>query len=63
MFKTLVMVCMLTQPNQCVFFEDTTGLKTEEGCEARAAEMAEVILPYFMVPMTAHFKCEKQTGV
>jgi len=64
MFKTLMLVCVIGQPNECVLFEDTTGLrKTEAECFARGVEMANSVIPLFPVPMQAQFKCEKQNGV
>ena len=64
MFKALVLLCVIGQPNECVIGEDTTGLKaTEAECYTRAVEMAKTAIPLFPVPMQAHFKCEKQNGV
>ena len=64
MFKALVLLCVIGQPDQCVIGEDTTGLKaTKAECYARAVEMAKMAIPLFPVPMQAHFKCEKQNGV
>lgn len=64
MFKALVLLCVIGQPNECVIGEDTTGLKaTKAECYARAVEMAKLAIPLFPVPMQAHFKCEKQNGV
>ena len=64
MFKTLMLVCVIGQPNQCVLFEDTTGLKkTEAECFARGVEMSKLAIPMFPVPMQAHLKCEKQNPV
>jgi len=64
MFKTLMLLCVIGQPDQCLIAEDTTGLKaTEAECYARGVEMAKLAIPLFPVPMQAHFKCEKQNGV
>ena len=64
MFKALVLLCVIGQPDQCLIAEDTTGLKaTEQECYARGVEMAKLAIPMFPVPMQAHFKCEKQDGV
>jgi len=64
MFKTLMLLCVIGQPDQCLIAEDITGLKaTEAECYARGVEMAKLSIPLFPVPMQAHFKCEKQNGV
>lgn len=63
MFKTLILVCVIGRPDQCVLFEDTSGLKmTKQECYARSVEMAKSVIPLFPVPMEAHFKCEKLGG-
>jgi hypothetical protein len=63
MFKTLVMLCAIAQPNQCVLFEDTTGpQETMQDCYQRAVEMEKGLAPLFPVPMMARFKCEKLNG-
>jgi hypothetical protein len=60
MFKALILLCVIGQPNQCAMFEDTTGLKaTEKECRARAREMAKSIGPMFPMPVQAHYKCKK----
>jgi hypothetical protein len=63
MFKTLVMLCAIAQPNQCFVFEDTTGpQQTMQECHQRAVEMEKGLAPFFPVPMMARFKCEKLDG-
>jgi hypothetical protein len=63
MFKTLVMLCAIAQPNQCVLFEDTTGpQETMQDCYQRAVKMEKGLAPFFPVPMMARFKCEKLDG-
>jgi len=64
MFKALVLVCVIGQPNECALFEDTTGLKdTEQECYARGMEMAKAVIPLFPAPMQAHFRCEKADAI
>lgn len=64
MFKALILLCVMGQPDQCLIAEDTTGLKaTEAECYARGVEMSKLAIPMFPVPMQAHLKCEKQNPV
>jgi hypothetical protein len=64
MFKALVMVCSLADPNNCTVFSDTIKLReTEELCKARIEEMVEVIQMTMKSPMEYKFKCERKESI
>jgi hypothetical protein len=64
MFKTMVMVCALHAPDQCVTFEDTIKLReTKIECYNRAVEMVQQVTPTIPVPFKVMYKCEEQKSV
>lgn len=60
MYLTMVFLCFMG-PNECVRFEDTTGLKqTRQQCVTRAIEMVQQLktIPHLVPPpYTVSYKC------
>jgi len=54
MFKVFVLLCSVTNPHECVTFNDTHGFKnTEEQCKIRAIEMIRDLEKVITIPFEA----------
>lgn len=63
MFKVFVLLCSISNPEECVTFNDTHGLKaTEEECRTRAIEMTRDLDRYITIPFEASYVCETETS-
>tara|TARA_A100000172_G_C3042634_1_gene111111 strand:+ start:2240 stop:2440 length:201 start_codon:yes stop_codon:yes gene_type:complete len=60
--KTIVLICQLNNPTNCLLLEDTEGLhKTFNKCAARANELREALPNYLPHMRAVDFKCVKET--
>jgi len=60
MFKCLVMICSLIDPNKCIQLEDIQDIyKVEEQCVARAIEIARQVPYYYPEYRAKKYKCKK----
>jgi len=58
MFKTLVLVCSLIDPSNCIEMENTRHpILTEKACVARAMEMARDLNRYMPNFKAMSYKC------
>ena len=60
MFTAIVLACVIGRPDACMQFTDNRGpYLEEEVCNARANEMAKLVVPTLPpVPFQFFFKCE-----
>lgn len=58
MLKTIVLICQLNNPTNCMLLEDTEGLhRSLRQCAARANELREAIPEYLPHMRAIDFKC------
>ena len=61
MFKVFVLLCSVSNPQECVTFNDTHGLKaTKEQCKIRAIEMVRDLDKVITIPFEASYVCEEE---
>ena len=62
MFKVLITVCMINNPAQCMFIENTkypVVYETFESCKARALEIGSEVPNYLPNWKAIRWKCQK----
>ncbi len=62
MFKVAVIVCMITNPNQCMVLENTqypVVYETYNACKARALEIGSEVPTYLNGYRATRWKCSE----